>query len=727
MHKSAAYIRGYIDGIVKQAARIPKSMYGQDTGLLRAYAAEDNPYLTRLDYQPSMPLRASDNVPQQQYADYTSSLPRRHNAVRVNPIYGSGPEASGVTQVSSASSAFIPRQIQNVANRNPGISQVLQAPEKDMPMPILVHENTHMRDQGAINDWATLPLGLGSDATMREVHKKQTLRRSQALSDVETPAMVAGGTFRLADPSFKPPAGYGRQFDRHADMYGPNYGTPNQRAMATEQLMGYHPSTSPAVRERAKNILSAPPHGSRAFFPATLDRSEQWLDNLRDPSNPLGRGYAAFMRQKGINSYMRRPPVQLPGSGLPAAAQPYYAPNPPINPAPVASNYAPTIQRAQRMQLTQNQPVGAFKSLAVPTTPPQLSANTVPATVKSSAYIRGYIDGIVKQAQNAEMRAVSGNPLSRGYNWLRGTWANRKAIGAADATMNSSLGPESRNPLRNFAQNMITNPGHAPGSSSLGIGQFGGQGKRDQFLGSLSVMPAGGVMRAATLVRGVRPALAGLAGIDTAANAYKAHSAFAANAVRHGVTPGTAYKSLLPVAAGMLPGQRSTPFDSAMRKSIAGNALYAMGGGTEGAIPALHTARMMATGPQQLAGNTLLQRWGDKLRSSGYSALAKTRLPDIRNSAVVNAYRQNPQALGTMARLSLPPQLQAQVSQIQAQLKPVQGKVQQLAHKYGPPYTQQGRMRQIVKNAPPASQGLSYTNMPQFAGNSVPSAVSAQL
>jgi hypothetical protein len=379
--------------------------------------------------------------------------------------------------------------------------------------------------------------------------------------------------------------------------------------------------------------------------------------------------------------------------------------------------------------------------------------------IKSSAYVRGYIAGILKQAQqNAVMRAPTSSPLS----WLRGTWANRAAI------QQSPNQPQYRNPLQAATHNLIVNPGHTPGSSHMGIGQFGGQGKRDQFLGAAAFVPAtllaahssalalgargvpliarttanlarsqalngtfGRTISKAVLGHARRKAIPrafnGLATADLGANAYSAHKAFVANAARAGISTGAAYKSLLPAAAGMLPGQQSTPFDNAMRKSIAGNALYAMGGGTEGAIPALHTARMMATGPQQLANSSILQRWGDRLRNSGYSALAKTRLPDIQHSAVVNAYRKNPQALVNAARMALPPQLQARVGQIQAQFKPVQGQVQQLVQKYGPPYTQQGRMRKIVKNAPPASQGLSYTPTPQLSGNSIPTSVSAPL
>jgi len=50
-------------------------------------------------------------------------------------------------------------------------------------------------------------------------------------------------------------------------------------------------------------------------------------------------------------------------------------------------------------------------------------------------------------------------------------------------------------PFVNFKENWISNPGHEEGSSYIGLGESGGQGARDQFIGGVStlVAPAGGV------------------------------------------------------------------------------------------------------------------------------------------------------------------------------------------------------------------------------------------
>jgi hypothetical protein len=45
-----------------------------------------------------------------------------------------------------------------------------------------------------------------------------------------------------------------------------------------------------------------------------------------------------------------------------------------------------------------------------------------------------------------------------------------------------------RNPLAHTAYNTVVNPGHVPGQPYIGVGPHGGQGVRDQFLGSLATI-----------------------------------------------------------------------------------------------------------------------------------------------------------------------------------------------------------------------------------------------
>lgn len=50
----------------------------------------------------------------------------------------------------------------------------------------------------------------------------------------------------------------------------------------------------------------------------------------------------------------------------------------------------------------------------------------------------------------------------------------------------SGVAGEATAPFRNFVMNWNFNPGHEDGTPIVGLGEIGGQGKRDQFIGALS-------------------------------------------------------------------------------------------------------------------------------------------------------------------------------------------------------------------------------------------------
>ena len=107
-------------------------------------------------------------------------------------------------------------------------------------------------------------------------------------------------------------------------------------------------------------------------------------------------------------------------------------------------------------------------------------------------------------------------------------------------------------------ERMVVNPGHVDGTPHVGVGTFGGQGMRDQVVGSLG-LAASAIMPGAAKVPGPLGGRAlggffrGLAGSGmAAANAIDAYSSFSDAAKEVGTTPGGAI-SLVSGAVDALP------------------------------------------------------------------------------------------------------------------------------------------------------------------------------